>query len=148
MDGTADEKAMLNYFNRTVEPLVQAISEAMKRTFLSKTARTQKQSIMYFRDPFKLVPMEQLAEIVDKFTRNEVLASNEIRAAIGIKPSKDPKADKLINSNMPQPLESPAVPLDESADIPDDGDEALQSGLDELSGVVDSIFSDLGIEDG
>jgi hypothetical protein len=108
MDGTADEKAMLNYFNRTVEPLVQAISEAMKRTFLSKTARTRNQSIMYFRDPFKLVPMEQLAEIVDKFTRNEVLSSNEIRAAIGIRPSKDPKADKLVNSNMPQPPELPA----------------------------------------
>jgi hypothetical protein len=107
MNGTADEKSMLNYFNRTVEPLVQAISESMKRTFLSKTARTQKQSIMYFRDPFKLVPMEQLAEIVDKFTRNEVLSSNEIRAAIGIRPSTDPKADKLINSNMPQPPEAP-----------------------------------------
>jgi hypothetical protein len=107
MNGTADEKAMLNYFNRTIEPMVQAISEAMKRIFLTKTARTQKQSIMYFRDPFKLVPMEQLAEIVDKFTRNEVLSSNEIRSAIGIRPSTDPKADKLINSNMPQPPEGP-----------------------------------------
>lgn len=103
MNGTADETAMLNYFNRTVEPIVQAISEAMKRTFLTKTARSQKQSIMYFNDPFKLVPMQQLAEITDKFTRNEVLTSNEIRAAIGIKPSDDPKADKLMNSNMPQP---------------------------------------------
>lgn len=102
MNGTADQAAMLNYFNRTIEPVVQAIAEAMKRTFLTKTARTQGQSIMYFRDPFKLVPMEQLAEITDKFTRNEVLTANEIRAAIGIKPSKDPKADKLINSNMPQ----------------------------------------------
>lgn len=148
MNGTADEKAMLNYFNRTIEPLVQAISEAMKRTFLSKTARTQKQSIMYFRDPFKLVPMEQLAEIVDKFTRNEVLSSNEIRAAIGIKPSTDPKADKLVNSNMPQPLEGPGVPPVESADIPDDGDEALQSGLDEVNSIVDSIFASLEIEDG
>lgn len=149
MNGTADEKVMLNYFNRTIEPLVQAISEAMKRTFLSKTARTQRQSIMYFRDPFKLVPMEQLAEIVDKFTRNEVLSSNEIRAAIGIRPSKDPKADKLINSNMPQPPEAPAEPLDEPDDIPvDDGDEALQSGLDEVNSIIDEIFQTLEIQDG
>uniref|UniRef100_A0AAU7GYV4 Portal protein n=1 Tax=Streptomyces phage Scarif TaxID=3158858 RepID=A0AAU7GYV4_9CAUD len=101
MNGTADEKAMLNYFSRTIEPVVQAIAEAMKRAFLTKTARSQKQSIMYFRDPFKLVPMEQIAEIADKFTRNEVLSANEIRQGIGFKPSKDPKADQLINSNMP-----------------------------------------------
>lgn len=158
MNGTADEKAMLNYFNRTVEPIVQAISEAMKRTFLTKTARAQKQSIMYFRDPFKLVPMEQLAEIVDKFTRNEVLSSNEIRAAIGIKPSKDPKADQLVNSNMPQPAPtdgsvdpstSSASPDDASMDdASDPGGDALQSGLDELSGIMDEIFADLGIDDG
>lgn len=103
MNGTADEKAMLNYFNRTIEPVIQAISEAMKRTFLTKTARTQGQSIMYFRDPFKLVPMETIAEIADKFTRNEIASSNDIRQAIGWRPSKDPKADQLVNSNMPQP---------------------------------------------
>lgn len=103
MNGTADEKAMLNYFNRTIEPVIQAIAEAMKRTFLTKTARTQGQSIMYFRDPFKLVPMEVIAEIADKFTRNEIASSNDIRKAIGWRPSKDPKADQLINSNMPQP---------------------------------------------
>lgn len=104
MNGTADEKAMINYFNRTVEPVVQAISEAMKRSFLTKTARTQGQSIMYFRDPFKLVPMSEIADIADKFTRNEILTSNEIRQGIGYKPSKDPKADQLVNSNMPQAL--------------------------------------------
>src|SRR5690606_23940057 len=93
MNGTADEKAMLNYFNRTIEPVVQAISESMKKTFLTKTARSQKQSIMYFRDPFKLVPMEQVAEIADKFTRNEILTANEVRQGIGFRPSKDPKAD-------------------------------------------------------
>lgn len=103
MNGTASEAAMLNYFNRTIEPVIQAIAESMKRTFLTKTARSQRQSIMYFRDPFKLVPMEKLAEIADKFTRNEILTSNELRQAIGIPPSSDPKADKLINSNMPQP---------------------------------------------
>jgi hypothetical protein len=103
MKGTADEKAMLNYWNRTVEPVLQAIVEAMRRTFLTKTARTQLQSILFFRDPFRLVPIENIAEIADKFTRNEIMTSNEIRQVIGMKPSKDPKADKLANANMPQP---------------------------------------------
>lgn len=107
MNGTADEKAMLNYYSRTVEPIIQAITEAMKKTFLTKTARSQKQSIMYFRDPFKLVPMEVIAEIADKFARNEILSSNDIRQAIGYKPSSDPKADQLINSNMPTPSDTP-----------------------------------------
>ena len=105
MDGTADEKTMLNYNNRTVEPLVAAVVDAMKMNFLSKTARSQKQSILYFRDPFKLTPAEQFAEISDKLTRNEIATSNEIRQVIGWKPSKDPKADKLINSNITQPSE-------------------------------------------
>lgn len=103
MKGTADEKAMLNYWNRTVEPILQAIVESMRRTFLTKTARTQLQSVLFFRDPFRLVPIENIAEIADKFTRNEIMASNEIRQAIGLKPSKDPKADQLVNPNMPQP---------------------------------------------
>jgi hypothetical protein len=101
MNGTADEKTMLNYHNRTVSPIVTAIVEAMRRTFLTKTGRSQGQSIMAFRDPFKFVPMEQVAEIADKFTRNEIASSNDIRQAIGWKPSQDPKADMLINSNMP-----------------------------------------------
>ena len=100
MDGTADEKTMLNYNNRTIEPIVAAIVDAMKRNFLSKTARTQGQTIMAFRDPFKLVPINNIAEIADKFTRNEILTSNEIRQIIGFKPSSDPKADKLLNSNV------------------------------------------------
>lgn len=103
MNGTADEATMLNYYNRTIEPLVAAFADAMKRTFLTKTARSQGQSIKAFRDPFKLVPLGQIAEIADKFTRNEILSSNEIRSAIGIKPSNDPNADKLHNSNMPAP---------------------------------------------
>jgi hypothetical protein len=111
MNGTADEKAMLNYNMRTVEPILTAIVESMKRTFLTKTARTQKQSIMYFRDPFKLVPIEQIAEIADKFARNEILTSNEIRVIVGRKPVKDPKADKLMNSNMPQPGSQPNAPV-------------------------------------
>lgn len=103
LDGTADEKTMLNYYNRTIEPMVSVVVNECKRTFLSKTARTQGQSIMYFRDPFLLVPVSQLAEIADKFTRNEVLTSNEIRQIIGFKPSDDPEADKLKNSNIRSP---------------------------------------------
>jgi len=103
MNGTADEKAMLNYMNRTIEPVLAAIAEAMRRAFLTKTARSQLQTIMYFRDPFKLVPIADIAEIADKFTRNEILSSNEIRQVIGIKPSVDAKADELRNSNMPAP---------------------------------------------
>lgn len=110
MNGTADEKTMLNYNHRTIEPIVTAIVEAMKRTFLTKTGRTQGQSIMAFRNVFKFVPLSDIAEIADKLTRNEVLSSNEIRGIIGIKPSKDPKADQLINSNMPPPSNPPSTP--------------------------------------
>ena len=110
MDGTADEKTMLNYYHRTVEPILAAIADEMKRKFISKTARTQGQSIVYIRDPFKLLSLENLAEIADKFTRNEVATANEIRQAIGMQPSNDPKADKLQNSNMPQQPEGITSP--------------------------------------
>lgn len=103
LDGTADEKTMLNYYSRTIEPIISAIVDEMKRKFLTKTARSQKQSISFFRDPFKLVPVNDIAEIADKFTRNEILTSNEIRQIIGMKPSDDPKADRLVNSNISQP---------------------------------------------
>ena len=105
LDGTADDKTMLNYYTRTVEPIVSAIVDEIKRKFLTKTARSQKQTILFFRDPFKLVPVNDLAEISDKFTRNEILTSNEIRQIVGRKPSSDPKADQLINSNISQPTE-------------------------------------------
>lgn len=105
LDGTADEKTMLNYYTRTIEPIVSAIADEMKRKFLSKTARSQHQSIMFFRDPFKLVPVNDIAEIADKFTRNEIMTSNEIRQIVGMKPSDDPKADQLINSNLNHPDE-------------------------------------------
>lgn len=105
MDGTADEKTMLNYNNRTIEPIVSAIVDEMKRKFLTKTARSQSQTITYFKDPFKLVPVNDIAEIADKFTRNEIMTSNEIRQIVGMKPSNDPKADELINSNISQPNE-------------------------------------------
>lgn len=100
LDGTADEKTMLNYYSRTIEPIVSAIVDEMKRKFLTKTARSQHQSIVYFRDPFKLVPVNDIAEIADKFTRNEIMTSNELRQVVGMRPSDDPKADKLINSNL------------------------------------------------
>jgi hypothetical protein len=114
MNGTADEATMINYFNRTIEPLVSAVVEAMTRSFLTKTARSQGQTVTFFRDPFKLVPVKDLAEIADKFTRNEVLSANELRSALGIKPSKDPKADELRNSNMPQVSD---IPADTAADV-------------------------------
>ena len=110
LDGTADEKTMLNYYSRVIEPIVAAIVDEMKRKFLTKTARSQMQSILYFRDPFKLVPVNDIAEIADKFTRNEILTSNEIRQIIGRKPSDDPKADQLVNSNISQPNENQEQP--------------------------------------
>lgn len=106
MDGSADDKTMLNYYSRIIEPIVAALVDGMKRTFLTQTARSQRQTIMYFRDPFKLVPINDIAEIADKFTRNEILTSNEIRQLIGFKPSDDPKADQLVNSNISQPNET------------------------------------------
>ncbi len=124
LDGSADEKTMLNYYNRTIEPIVSAIVDEMKRKFLTKTARSQLQSILFFRDPFKLVPVENIAEIADKFTRNEIMTSNEIRQVIGMKPSSDPKADELRNKNLSAPAgeeESPSVPVadetEESGDL-------------------------------
>ena len=104
LDGTADEKTMLNYYNRTIEPMVSAVVDEMKRKFLTKTARSQGQSILFFRDPFKLVPVGEIAEISDKLTRNEIASSNEIRQKIGWKPSKDPKADELRNKNLSEPV--------------------------------------------
>lgn len=106
LDGSADEKTMMNYYSRTIEPIMSAIVDEMKRKFLTKTARSQLQSIAFFRNPFKLVPVNDMAEIADKFTRNEILSSNEIRQLIGMKPSKDPKADRLVNSNISQPSEN------------------------------------------
>ena len=105
MDGSADEQTMLNYYNRTIEPILAAVVDEMKRKFLTKTARSQLQSISFFRDPFKLVPVIQLSEISDKMTRNEIMSSNEIRQIIGMKPSKDPKADELRNKNLSEPAD-------------------------------------------
>ena len=126
LDGTADEKTMLNYYNRTVEPLVSAVVDEMKRTFLSKAARTRKQTIKFFRDPFKLVPVGELAEISDKFTRNEIASSNEMRQVIGWKPSSDPKADELRNSNISQSEITPKPAANVSRESEEGG--KLQNG--------------------
>lgn len=112
LDGTADDKTMLNYYNRTIEPILAAIVDEMRRKFLTKTARSQRQSILFIRSPFKLVPVNDIAEIADKFTRNEIMTSNEIRQIIGIMPSNDPKADQLVNSNIAQPKEEAEGPSD------------------------------------
>ena len=109
MDGTADEKTMLNYYNRTIEPIIAAIVDEIKRKFLTKTARSQRQTVVYFRDPFKLVPVNEIAEIADKFTRNEIMTSNEIRQIVGMKPSTDPSADELRNKNLNQSGEEVAA---------------------------------------
>lgn len=121
MDGTADEKTMLNYNTRTIEPIISAIVDEMKRKFLTKTARSQKQTIMFFTDPFKLVPVEKLADIADKFTRNEILSSNELRQIVGRKPSSDPKADQLINSNLNHPEEKTDEEQKDQPEIPKEG---------------------------
>ena len=126
LDGTADEKTMLNYYSRTIEPIVSAIVDEMKRKFLTKTARSQHQSIAFFRDPFKLVPVNDIAEIADKFTRNEIMTSNEIRQIVGMKPSNDPKADKLINSNLNHPEET-EKPIDKTNNKNKEG-EQIQNG--------------------
>ena len=123
LDGTADEKTMLNYYNRTIDPIISVIVDEMKRKFLTKTARSQQQSILYFRDPFKLVPVNDIAEIADKFTRNEIMTSNEIRQIVGMKPSDDPKADELRNSNISQSKEEDPMMNDPYGDETEDYNE-------------------------
>lgn len=140
-DGTADEAAMLNYDNRTIRPILDAVVEAFSRTFLTKTARSQGQTVMYLRDPFKYVPISQIAEIADKFTRNEIASSNEIRGAIGWTPSKDPKADMLVNSNMPQSAGGTGAA--EGSDTSSSGDEQnalLEETLKSLESSADEIL--------
>lgn len=125
LDGTADDKTMLNYYNRTIEPILSAIVDEMKRKFLTKTARSQLQSILFFRDPFKLVPVNEISEIADKFTRNEIMSSNEIRQIIGMKPSGDPKADELRNKNLSAAKEEPVT--EETNDVTNKSKEEIQN---------------------
>lgn len=154
LNGTADEKTMLNYYNRTIEPIVRAITEGMARVFLTKTARSQGQTIASYRDPFKFVPLAEMADIIDKVTRNEVMTANDIRAKLGEKPSKDPKANQLINSNMPQPPPAaPAAATDPNApppDAADDGGDAssiMQDAFGKVNGMLDSVFDGLGVDE-
>ena len=140
LDGTADEKTMNNYYTRTIEPIITSIVDEMNRKFISKTARTQKQKILFFRDPFKLIPVNQIAEIADKFTRNEILSSNEVRQVIGRKPSDDPKADQLINSNISQSKNDPRVNPEQSA-------ENDSSEPNEEEEVKDTIYGNLPKEE-
>ena len=133
LDGTADEKTMLNYYNRTIEPIVSSITDEMKRKFLTKTARSQMQSILFFRDPFKLVPIADLAELADKFTRNEILTSNEMRQIMGMKPSDDPNADELRNKNLNQPVDENVDQTGVGYEEPTDGYEDSAGGYGESS---------------
>jgi len=142
MDGSADEATMLNYMHRTIEPIVDAIAEAMRRSFLTKTARSQGQDIVYSHNPFTFVSLKDLAEIVDKFTRNEVLSANEVRGYLRIKPSKDPKANELRNSNMPDPNQQPGA----SGGGPSQGNSPTASAPQDataMDGVVNDLFQGL-----
>ena len=149
LDGTADEQTLLNYHSRTIEPIASAIVDEMKRKFLTKTARTQKQTITFFRDPFKLVPVNNIADIADKFTRNEVLTSNEIRQIIGFKPSDDPKADELRNSNLNHPDENGYKGQKQGQGLPEQSNqgsgeyEQAMGDLDELDAQLDDLESSL-----
>lgn len=142
MNGTADEKTMLNYNNRTIRTIVEALAQEMRRKFLTKTARSQKQSVEYFRNPFELMPIAQIAEIADKFTRNEIASSNDMRQVIGWKPSKDPKADELRNSNIAYPMGGPP------SIVPGEVIQNDTSAADTFAGVnsvLDDVFAELGV---
>lgn len=135
LDGTADEKTMNNYYSRTVEPIMNCIVEEMRRKFLTKTARTQKQSIMYFRDPFKLAPISSVAELADKFTRNTIMTANEIRQAIGMRPSQDPRADELKNANISESSDQEHIDVN-GQDITNDmvGEESVEAETENFDG--------------
>lgn len=147
-DGTADEKTMLNYYNRTIEPILSAITDEMKRKFLTKTARSQNQSLMFVRDPFKLVPVSDLAEIADKFTRNEILSSNDVRAIVGYRPAEDPKADALVNKNISGNTGEAPIPSGEDEPIQNGSDDMLieqetlmNEMLDEIEATIDKLLN-------
>lgn len=154
LDGTADEKTMLNYYSRTIEPILSAVVDEMKRKFLTKTARSQKQDILFYRDPFKLVPVDSIAEIADKFTRNEIMTSNEIRQGIGMRPSSDPKADQLVNSNISQPSGDGSSKNSESESSSDNSetiahyDQIVEELLSGLEQDIDSIIGQVSDEEG
>lgn len=138
--GSATEAEMLNYHNRTIEPVVASITQAFKSVFLTKTARTQGQSIEFYRDPFKLVPVASIAEIADAFTRNEILSANEVRGIIGFRPATDPKADELVNSNMPQP--NSVSPIDPSQSL--DMEALMEETFAKIEASIDDIVAGTG----
>lgn len=145
MNGTANEATMLNYHQRTIRPIMNAIAESMRRTFLTKTARTQGQSIEFYRDPFQLIPVANLAEIGDKFIRNEIMTANEVRGLIGLKPSTEPGADQLKNPNMPQVEPSEPVNLEEDEEVDTSvEDEMASSAIDSLTSELDDLLRELG----
>ena len=143
VDGSASESELLSYYNRIIEPICTVIVSEFKRKWLSQTAITQGQSIIYFKDPFKLVPVSQIAEIADKFTRNEIVSSNEIRSVIGMRPSSDPKADELRNKNL-NSTETEATGLQGSETLTDAEYQQALTALDELDSQIDSFSSEIG----
>lgn len=150
MNGTADDKSTINYWDRTIEPVLSAITQEFKRKFLTKTARTQKQSVLFFKDPFRLVPIAQIAEVADKFTRNEIATSNEIRQLVGWKPHPDPKADQLVNSNMPQgDISSTGVtPQDQSQSDVQPDTAVMGSSFDQIDSAINDAFAGLSTSNG
>jgi hypothetical protein len=138
MNGTANEAAMINYFNRTIEPIISTIVQNMQRAFLGSMVKRNNERIAYFRDPFRLVPVAQIAEIADKFTRNEILTANEIRQYMGIPPATDPKADQLMNSNMPQPNPPELAPPD-TTEVDTTAEDALANLDNELTSLLDEF---------
>lgn len=143
MNGTADEKTMINYYNRTVEPILAAITEAMQRSFIGPVGAKKAERVMYFKDPFKLVPVSDLAEIADKLSRNEIVTPNEFRGFMGIQPSSDPKADQLLNSNMPQPVNG-TPPLAQSGPSFEDFDSIMNEVLSGVESDIDKLTKTLG----
>ena len=146
MDGTANEATMINYYTRSIEPILDAVTEGMQRAFLGQSGLRRKERIRYFRDMFKLVPISQIAEIADKLARNEVLASNEIRGFMGVEPSTDPKADMLINSNMPQPGVLDTTGTETAAVTPDQQNQMMNDAFDSIDGTINEIFDSLKVD--
>lgn len=144
MNGTATEQTMLNYENRTIEPIISAIVDEFKRKFLTKTARSQRQTIKFFRDPFRLVPMNSIADMADKFTRNEIMTSNEFRTKVGMKPSTDPKADELRNKNINQASSESNTsitqyPMNAQGEVEELDQSEYDAGMEELNAIDDDI---------
>ena len=139
LDGTANEEEMLNYYSNVIEPVLTAISENMKVKFLTKTARTQRQTITFFRDPFKLVPVKELANVADRFTRNEVLSSNEVRAVIGYKPVQEERADQLVNKNIANNGEG-SIPPDVGPDVAGEQEAIMNDVFSSLEADIDKLL--------